>query len=155
MHRVLMIVGAGVVGVIALWLALVWFSPAPAPTTPVEKIGPSSTMPEVGKRRDLTERPNTPSIPRTVAPPPEPAAAPPPAPPTPTEPDPPATLAPDDPPGGEATTAAPATDDAPAAAQPEGRFPKGSLGCTRYKTYDAQTQTYRGFDGVVRPCRPQ
>jgi uncharacterized coiled-coil DUF342 family protein len=36
----------------------------------------------------------------------------------------------------------------------EGRYPKGSKGCDRYKTYDAQTLTYRGYDGVVRPCRP-
>jgi hypothetical protein len=38
--------------------------------------------------------------------------------------------------------------------QSGGRFAKGALGCTRYKTYDAQTQTYRSRSGVVRPCRP-
>lgn len=34
------------------------------------------------------------------------------------------------------------------------RYPKGSAGCTQYKTYDARTQTYRGFDGVVHECKP-
>ena len=51
-----------------------------------------------------------------------------------------------------------ATGDAAAGsavpAQAERRL-KASAGCTRYKSYNAQTQTYRGYDGVVRPCRAQ
>ena len=29
----------------------------------------------------------------------------------------------------------------------------GAAGCTNYKTYNAQTQTYRGFDGKTYDCR--
>lgn len=29
----------------------------------------------------------------------------------------------------------------------------GAAGCTSYKTYNAQTQTYRGFDGKTYDCR--
>ncbi len=45
--------------------------------------------------------------------------------------------------------AAPAADNA----VPAQSAAKGPLGCTRFKTYDAQTQTYRGRGGIVRPCR--
>jgi hypothetical protein len=37
---------------------------------------------------------------------------------------------------------------------PTATLPEGSAGLPRYRTYDAQTETYRGYDGVVRPCRP-
>jgi hypothetical protein len=33
-----------------------------------------------------------------------------------------------------------------------GRTSPGSAGCTRYKTYDPATQTYRAFDGTTRRC---
>jgi hypothetical protein len=26
-------------------------------------------------------------------------------------------------------------------------------GCQRYRTYDPESGTYRGYDGRVRPCR--
>ena len=67
-----------------------------------------------------------------------------------------ATQNPEQPADGQTATVAPADPaaDNAAPAQPTGRFPRGSLGCTRFKTYDAQTQTYRGRGGVVRPCRP-
>lgn len=29
----------------------------------------------------------------------------------------------------------------------------GAAGCTGYKSYSAATQTYRSFDGVIKPCR--
>ncbi|GGH12558.1 hypothetical protein GCM10007036_10490 [Alsobacter metallidurans] len=29
----------------------------------------------------------------------------------------------------------------------------GAAGCTGYKSYSAATQTYRSFDGAVKPCR--
>jgi hypothetical protein len=34
-----------------------------------------------------------------------------------------------------------------------GRAPRGTAGCTGYRTYDPRTQTYRGFDGQVHDCR--
>jgi hypothetical protein len=30
---------------------------------------------------------------------------------------------------------------------------RGSLGCANYKSYNPQTKTYRGFDGVVKECK--
>jgi hypothetical protein len=32
------------------------------------------------------------------------------------------------------------------------RTGRGSAGCTQYRTYDPQSQTYRGFDGKIYPC---
>jgi hypothetical protein len=32
------------------------------------------------------------------------------------------------------------------------RTGRGSAGCTQYRTYNAQAQTYRGFDGKIYPC---
>jgi hypothetical protein len=32
------------------------------------------------------------------------------------------------------------------------RAGRGSAGCTQYRTYDPQSQTYRGFDGKIYPC---
>jgi hypothetical protein len=32
------------------------------------------------------------------------------------------------------------------------RTGQGSAGCTQYRTYNPQTQTYRGFDGKIYPC---
>jgi hypothetical protein len=37
-------------------------------------------------------------------------------------------------------------------ATPAGRPQRGAQGCTQYRTYDARTGTYRGFDGKVREC---
>ncbi|WP_406856655.1 hypothetical protein ABEG18_03200 [Alsobacter sp. KACC 23698] len=34
------------------------------------------------------------------------------------------------------------------------RFAPGAAGCTGFSTYDARTQTYRGFDGRTHECRP-
>lgn len=31
----------------------------------------------------------------------------------------------------------------------------GQAGCTRYKSYDPATQTYRSYDGVTRECKPR
>jgi hypothetical protein len=45
-----------------------------------------------------------------------------------------------------------AQTDAPRPART--RSERGSAGCTSYKTYNADTQTYRAFDGRVKPCRP-
>jgi hypothetical protein len=45
---------------------------------------------------------------------------------------------------------APAAEAQPAVAPSGGR---GSLGCANYKSYNPQTKTYRGFDGVVKECK--
>jgi len=46
-------------------------------------------------------------------------------------------------------------DDSTEAIQPmrEGRQPHAAR-CTRYRTYDEVTQSYRGYDGLIHPCRP-
>jgi hypothetical protein len=36
---------------------------------------------------------------------------------------------------------------------PRARTRSGASGCTNYKTYNPQTQTYRGFDGKTYDCR--
>jgi hypothetical protein len=46
----------------------------------------------------------------------------------------------------------PVVPAAPERAEAPGRASPGSAGCTRYRTYDPTTQTYRGFDGTVRRC---
>jgi DNA repair exonuclease SbcCD ATPase subunit len=48
--------------------------------------------------------------------------------------------------------AAPAADDAVPALS-AGLSPIGPPGCTRFKTYDAQTHTYRSRGGVIKSCR--
>jgi hypothetical protein len=54
--------------------------------------------------------------------------------------------------------AAPAAEGQPAAtaeaAGGEPRFPPGKGGCTKYRTYNPETQTYRGFDGKIHECKP-
>ncbi|HUG60617.1 MAG TPA: hypothetical protein VMP03_02155 [Methylomirabilota bacterium] len=35
------------------------------------------------------------------------------------------------------------------------KFPTGAAGCTKYKTYNPETQTYRGFDGLIHACKPK
>ena len=56
----------------------------------------------------------------------------------------------DDPVDGADPVAAPAPDQPPTVSKRTRR----SANCTRYRTYNAATQTYRGFDGVTHPCRP-
>jgi BA14K-like protein len=161
MQRFLAIVGAGILGVVALWLALVSFA-VQAPTDPPAHDNRRSSGASVApKLRDVTVNPAPTTGPRVAAPaavpkidPPAGAAAPAASP----------APAPQDPQPGAAPGAAAPVDEQTATVDPtEGdavpgtagtRFPRGSAGCTRYKTYDPETQTYRGYDGIVRPCRP-
>ena len=157
MLRYLAIIGAGILGIIALWVALILVVPAAPPPPTADKVGPAPTAGETPKPREMMARPGLTPAPdpaRTAVPPPLPEPTkqvPPPIPAAPIppepEPQPQVTPGPEDPPDRQPAAAE-------AAAPTEPRFPKGSAGCTRYKTYDAQTQTYRGYDGVVRPCRP-
>ncbi len=51
------------------------------------------------------------------------------------------------------TTATADAGAAEPAAQPEKRRPrKGAARCETYRTYNAQTKTYRGYDGRIRSC---
>jgi hypothetical protein len=119
----------------------------PSPGTP-EKLADDRPVP-------VDHVPLEPTITGSIsASPPAPVAVAPAA--LPVQPMPQATQNPQQPAYGQTATVAPvapAADNA-APAQSSVRFSKISSGCTRYKTYDAQTQTYRGYDGVVRPCRP-
>ncbi|WP_460449281.1 hypothetical protein [Alsobacter sp. SYSU BS001988] len=47
-----------------------------------------------------------------------------------------------------------AAKPASAASRTAQRFAPGAAGCTGFSTYDARTQTYRGFDGRTHECRP-
>jgi len=162
MQRFFAIVGAGMLGVIALWLALVWSAPQSPTRPPAEESRQGSTANVPPKLRDVTVDPAPATVPK-IAPPaavpkidtraptgaPAPvSAAPPPAPPQPQ-----AAPSPEVPADEQAATAGPTEGDA-APIRPGTRFPKGSAGCSGYKTYNPQTQTYRGYDGIVRPCRP-
>lgn len=44
--------------------------------------------------------------------------------------------------------------DARAATRSAGKGQRGAQGCTQYKSYNPQTQTYRSFDGKIKDCRP-
>lgn len=161
-------IGVGTLAVVAFWGFLVMATPPAPKPKPFEKIGPGMAMhdPQV---RDVTAQPHAAPAVTAAAPPPASPAAPPPATPTPPAPAPDAlspapaqapdapapapVQAPDatQPPGAPEVAAAP---DDPAAAQPApGPGQKHAAHCTRYRTYDAATQTYRGFDGLVHPCR--
>lgn len=50
--------------------------------------------------------------------------------------------------------ASPQSDTAVAIPAAGRKWPKGAANCTSYRTYNPDTQTYRGFDGKVRSCRP-
>jgi hypothetical protein len=52
----------------------------------------------------------------------------------------------------------PSAEPMPAEAAPAARTasadkPAKKLLCTTFRTYDPQSQTYRGFDGQIKPCR--
>jgi hypothetical protein len=182
MQRFLAIVGAGMLGVLALWLALVWLSPRPTepPAQESRRGSPADVAP---KLRDVTVDPAPATLPKvdtpatapkfdgraaTALPAPMPEAAPPsppgqpqtqatpkaePAPSPQASPNPQASPSREMPADQETATVDGTEGDA-APAKPGTRFPRGAAGCTRYKTYNPQTQTYRGYDGIVRPCRP-
>jgi outer membrane biosynthesis protein TonB len=177
MQRFFAIVGAGMLGVIALWLALVWFAPQTPTQPPVQESSRGSPADVAPKLRDVTVDPAPATVPKvdspaaapkndtraaTAAPTTIPEAAPPSPPAQPQtqatprpEPAPSPQAAPSpEMPADEETATVGTTEDEAAPARPETRFPRGSAGCTRYKTYNPQTQTYRGYDGIVRPCRP-
>lgn len=50
-------------------------------------------------------------------------------------------------------SAEPVTAEAPAARTASAEKPAKKLLCTTFKTYDAQSGTYRGYDGQIKPCR--
>ncbi len=165
MQRFLAILGAGMLGVLALWLALVWLAPGgtvePTPQAS-RRDAPAAGAP---KLRDVTVDPTPTTVPKAAAPatapeadaPVRPAVAPasPPVP-APAEPrqnaD--SALPGADVPAGDQTATVDQVEGDAAPAQPGDRFPRGSAGCTRYKTYNPETQTYRAYDGTIRPCRP-
>jgi hypothetical protein len=136
---------------------------------PAPKVKPTTTAPAGPTAAPATNAAAAPAVPAS---PPIPAFAPMPAPVPPLQPmpalvqgpagtvDPPAPVPPatvDNTPEPDAGQAAadPANDPvgaAPAAVPLERQG--HSARCTHYRTYNAATQSYRGFDGVVHPCRP-
>jgi outer membrane biosynthesis protein TonB len=160
MLKVAAALGAGTLAILVLWGFLLIAAPS-VPVPPAGKIGSALAMRDP-KLRDVTEQPHTTTIPApqsvaTV----KPAAQPEPVPiPAPVATQPPPTPIPagpvESPQEPDATQVASDTVDEPnGAAQPTPvERQSHAAHCTRYRTYSAATQSYRGFDGVVHPCRP-
>jgi hypothetical protein len=184
MVKVLAFIGAGTLALMAFWVFIIIAAPNLPTQPPAEKIGSTEKIDAAQatpapKLRDVTAQPHTTAVATTTpaapvkpaaqtqpVPVPAPVAVPAPAATTPAAPAPAATTpAAPDPATPEATgtptepdpeqvASEPLEDPADAAAPAPSARPRHSANCTRYRTYDAATQTYRGFDGLVHPCRP-
>lgn len=114
-------------------------APAPLPAAAAAPVAVAAPVPVVPTTRDIG-----------------PAAAPAPAAPAPPPPG-----AEDTPRGADVAQGAAEPDPGPADDAPDTAAPAAAAGapaphsarCQRYRTYNPTTQTYRGFDGVVHPCR--
>ena len=157
--RILAAIGAGALAILALWGFLFIVGSSLPSEPPPNKIGPDLTMRDP-KVRDVTEQPRTIARPETgpfattkitaqPGPVPSPATtvpgAPSPIPPRPLE-------SPQKP--VQAQVASSPADEPTGVIQPApaARQSRASR-CTQYRTYDAETQSYRGYDGLVHPCR--
>ncbi len=162
---------AGAGALLALTLfgasALIGSQEPPAAQAPAAKTGPAA---KVGPM--LTERANLPPAPKPQAAPPRTAHAAPPEPqavrvqsgatgrvqtyyvtrlpsdPAESEPD--ALAAPEP----EAPPLALAEPEATMAAAPASQGRPSAARCTAFKTYNPASQTYRGYDGKIRDCKP-
>jgi hypothetical protein len=180
MLKVLSVLGAGTLAISTLWGFLFIAAPSLPTQPPADKIGPALTIRD-SKPRGVVEQPRTTAtVPETrrvttvkLAPQPEPmppvvatpavklAPQPEPMPPVVATP---AVMVSPTPPGGTENPQEPEAmqvaldrgNDLVGAAKPrlmpsvrQDRAPR----CTRNRSYNAATRSYRGFDGVVHRCR--
>jgi hypothetical protein len=146
----------GTLALLAMWGFLFIVGSSMPTQPPVDKIGPASTMrvrAETGQLRTITRPETGPFATTKITEQPGPAplpvagvrAAPSPIPPRPLD-----RL--QDP--AQARVTSGPLDEAAGVIQPvagarQGRTPR----CDRNRTYDAETQSYRGYDGLTHPCR--
>ena len=172
MFKFMTVIGAGTLAVLAVWGFVIIAAPSVSLRPPADKVASTPPLRDP-KLRDVTAQPHTTAVPvisriAPVVPPappapviataqpkpdPSPVAAAPVTPPSPT-----ATAEAENPqePAATQVAADPANDPVGViepAPEPTGRQAHAAH-CTRYRTYNAATQSYRGFDGVVHPCRP-
>ena len=157
--RILAAIGGGTLAILALWGFLYIVGSSLPERPPPNKIGPALTM-GASKVRNVPEQPRTVARPETgpfattkITAQPGPILSPVttvPAARSPIPPRPPESSK--DP--VQAETASSPAEEPTGVIQPA-QVPQRSLArrCTRNRTYDAQTQSYRGYDGLMHPCR--
>ena len=154
--RILAAIGGGTLAILALWGFLFIVGSSLPTQPPVDKIGPASTM----RVRDETGQPRTIARPETgpfattkIAAQPGPVPPPVTTVPAALSPIPPRPLEGRQEPAQAQVVPGP-LDETVGAVQPASRARQGRAPrCTRNRTYDAETQSYRGYDGLLRPCR--
>ena len=157
--RILAAVGAATLALMAFWGFLLVIAPS-MPTAPAPDKAEASAPLRNPVLRDVSAQPHTAVVAAAQPDAPAPALS---AGPSPIRPLPspapaaslPATPASSPPPQAPADRQFLASESGPSTdaidAMPL-RRQRHSGNCTRYRTYDPQTQSYRGFDGLVHPC---
>jgi hypothetical protein len=160
MLKVAAVIGTGILGVLIFWGLVLIAVPNVPQQPPGDKTSMAPSTPEP-KLRDVTAQPRITTIPAT-----QPVATIKPAlQPEPVVPTPVATASMTPSPMSAGVVESPQGPDLTPVASDPAHEPGGTeqpppLGrqshaanCTGYKTYNAATQSYRGFDGAIHPCR--